>query len=114
MHVPQILQLVASDASWYLPLAHSVHRCADASTKVPGEHTGQTPSKATPHLSRGRPLPHVPHLLQLLASDTFWYVPSAHGVQRCEGRVLKGAGRVHHSDGSVAQTRPCLLLVLRE
>ena len=68
------------------------HCCAETSTKVPGEHTGQTPSKATPHLSRGRPLPHVPQLLQLLASDAFWYVPSAHFVHRCDDGSMKLPG----------------------
>ena len=68
-----------------------MHRFADASTKVPGEHTGQTPSKAAPHLSRG-PLLQEPQILQLVASDASWYLPLAHGVHRRDDASMKLPG----------------------
>ena len=69
-----------------------MHCCFDALTNVPGGHTGQTPSKAMPHLFRDRPLLHMPQRLQLFASDTFWYVPFAHGVHSCDDILMKLPG----------------------
>ena len=70
-HVPQILQIFVSDASWYLPLAHGVHRCEDTLMKLPGVQTPQTPSNAPPHFWRA-PDAHGSQALQLAALASFW------------------------------------------